>query len=57
LISTLPLSFTSCTWNTDLAVSRPIMVILIAGGSLSTGSDDLYCGTSMPLGGCPSVWQ
>jgi len=26
------------------------MVILIAGGSLSTGSHDPYCGTLMPLG-------
>jgi hypothetical protein len=36
------------TWKTDLAVSRPIMVIPIAGGSLSTGSDNPYCGTPMP---------
>src|SRR5208282_6642836 len=32
------------------------MVILIAGGSLSTGSHDPYCGTLMPLGpSTPSV--
>jgi len=37
-------------WKTDLAVSRPIMVMLIAGGSLSTGSHDPYSGTQMPLG-------
>src|ERR1700733_4204093 len=53
LISTLPLSFTACSWKTDLAVSRPIMVILIAGAPLSTGSDNPYCGTPMPVGGRP----
>ena len=32
------------------------MVMLIAGGSLSTGSHDPYCGTRMPLGpSTPSV--
>src|SRR5271166_5652009 len=32
------------------------MVMLIAGGSLSTGSHDPYCGTLMPLGpSTPSV--
>src|SRR6202166_1907944 len=56
LISTFPASFTPCTWKTDLAVSRPIMVMLIAGGSFSTGSHDPYCGTLMPLGpSTPSV--
>src|ERR1700674_2513302 len=35
---------------------RPIMVMLIAGGSFSTGSHDPYCGTLMPLGpSTPSV--
>src|SRR3954447_3143294 len=34
LISTFPISFTPWIWKTDLAVSRPIMVTLIAGGSL-----------------------
>ena len=37
----------------DFAVSRPIMVILIAGAPLSTGSDNPYCGTPMPVGGRP----
>jgi len=31
-------------------VSRPIMVMLIAGGSLSAGSHDPHFGTLMPLG-------
>jgi hypothetical protein len=32
------------------------MLMLIAGGSLSTGSHDPYCGTLMPLGpSTPSV--
>jgi hypothetical protein len=38
------------TWKTDLAVSRPIMVMLITGGSLSAGSDNPHSGTLMPLG-------
>ena len=33
LITAFPASFTAWTWKTDLAVSRPIMVMLIAGGS------------------------
>jgi hypothetical protein len=33
-----------------LAVSRPIMVMLMAGGSFYAGSDNPHCGTSMPLG-------
>src|SRR3954470_3780546 len=35
---------------TDLAVSRPIMVMLTVGGSSFAGSHDPQCGTSMPLG-------
>jgi len=31
-------------------VSTPIMVMLIAGGSLSAGSHDPHFGTSMPRG-------
>ena len=34
LISAFPASFTPWIWKTDLAVSRPIMVMLIVGGSL-----------------------
>ena len=56
LISTFPVSFTPWIWNTDLAVSRPIMVMLMAGGSLVAGSDNPHFGTSMPLGpSTPSV--
>jgi len=39
-----------------LAVSRPIMVMLIAGGSLSAGSHDPHLGTSMPLGAVHPIW-
>ncbi len=49
LISTFPASFTAWTWKNDLAVSRPIMVMLIVGGSLSAGSHDPHFGTLMPL--------
>ena len=45
-----PAASTPWTWKTDLAVSSPIMVILMADGSLSAGSDDPHSGTSMPLG-------
>ena len=38
-----------------VAVSRPITVILIAGGSHSTGSDNPYCDTPMPIGGRPHL--
>src|SRR5215218_9079329 len=37
---TLPAASTAWSWKTDLAMSRPIMVVLIAGGSLAAGSDD-----------------
>src|SRR4051794_38904016 len=50
LSSTFPVSFTPWIWKTDLAVSRPIMLRLMAGGSLLAGSDNPQCGTSMPLG-------
>ena len=33
LISAFPTSFTAWTWKTDLAVSRPIMVMLIGGAA------------------------
>jgi hypothetical protein len=33
-----------------LAVSRPIMLMLIVGGSFVAGSDNPHDGTSMPLG-------
>jgi len=36
-----------------LAVSRPIMVMLIGGGSLIAGSNDPHFGTLMPFGGRP----
>jgi hypothetical protein len=39
-----------------LAVSRPIMLTLIVGGSLVAGSDNPHRGTLMPLGpSTPSV--
>jgi hypothetical protein len=50
LISTFPVTFTPWIWNTDLAVSSPIMLMLMAGGSLVAGSDKPHFGTSMPLG-------
>src|ERR1700688_4674530 len=49
LISTFPVSFTPWTWKTDLAVSRPIMVMLMAGGSLFSGSFKPPFWTSMPI--------
>jgi hypothetical protein len=36
--------------QTILAVSMPIMVMLIADGSLLAGSNDPHFGTSMPFG-------
>src|SRR3954471_11918711 len=48
--STFPVSFTPWIWKTDLAVSRPIMLMLIAGGSFVAGSDNPHFGTLMPLG-------
>src|ERR1700726_527616 len=50
LICTLPTSSTPCSWKTDFAVSKPILVILMVGGSFSTGSSDPYYGTLMPRG-------
>ena len=50
LISVLPPLSTAWTWKTDLAVSRPIMLMLIAGGSLLQVVTTLYYGTPMPLG-------
>src|SRR5260370_600342 len=49
-ISTFPASSTAWTWKTVLAVSKPIMQMLVAGGSLSVGSHDPHFGTLMPLG-------
>src|SRR5664279_117445 len=56
LISTFPASFTPWIWNTDLDVSRPIMLTLIVGGSLVAGFDTPHCGTSMPLGGSSTLY-
>src|SRR5215213_5488657 len=50
LSCTLPVASMPWSWKTDLAVSRPIMVTLIAGGSLAAGTHDPHLGTSMPLG-------
>src|SRR4051812_27801661 len=56
LSSTFPASFTPWIWKTDLAVSRPIMLMLMVGGSPVAGFNDPQCGTSMPLGpSTPSV--
>src|SRR4051794_40229680 len=56
LISAFPASSTPWIWKTDLAVSRPIMVMLIADGSFVAGADNPHPGTSMPLGpSTPSV--
>src|SRR5918997_5851980 len=46
---TMPLASMPWSWNTDLAMSRPIMLMLIAGGSLAAGSDDRIL-APMPLG-------
>src|SRR5689334_24898021 len=53
LSSAFPASLTPWIWKTDLEVSRPIMLMLILGGSLVAGSNDPQCGTSMPFGGRP----
>ena len=50
LISVFPVSSTAWIWKTDLAVSRPIMVMLMAGDSFVAGSDNPHDGTLMPLG-------
>ena len=50
LISAFPVSSTPWIWKTVLAVSRPIMLMLIVGGSFVAGSDNPHDGTSMPLG-------
>src|SRR4051812_25441936 len=42
LTSVAPASSTAWTWNTDFAVSRPIMAMLIAGGSFSAGPHDRH---------------
>ncbi len=39
-----------CTWNTALAVSRPIMVTLIADGSFCGALNSPQSGTPMPSG-------
>ena len=49
-VTTCPASSTAWTWKTDLAMSRPIMVMLIAGGSPFTGFHDPHPGTSTPPG-------
>src|SRR5215213_10952968 len=56
LSCTLPVASMPWSWNTDLAVSRPIMVTLIAGGSLAAGTHDPHLGTSMPLGAVHPIW-
>src|SRR5689334_25260965 len=50
LSSAFPASLTAWIWKTDLEVSRPIVVMLMVGGSDATGSDNPQYGTSMPLG-------
>src|SRR4051794_30168641 len=42
LTSVAPASSTAWTWNTDFAVSRPIMAMLIAGDSFSAGPHDRH---------------
>src|SRR3954453_21002405 len=53
LTSVFPASSTAWTWKTDFAVSRPIMAMLIAGGSFSADSHDPQSGTATPSGGRP----
>src|SRR3954453_10316316 len=42
LTAVVPASSTAWTWNTDFAVSRPIMAMLIAGGSFSADPHDRH---------------
>jgi hypothetical protein len=48
LTSAFPVSFTPCTWNTALAVSRPIMMMLIADDPFCVGRNSPHSGASMP---------
>src|SRR5215212_2028025 len=56
LSCTLPVASMPWSWKADLAVSRPIMVTLLAGGSLAAGTHDPQLGTSMPLGAVHPIW-
>jgi DDE family transposase len=55
LIAVFPAPSTAWTWKTGLAVSRPIMVMLMAGGSSSAGPDDPCSGTLAPSGRPPHL--
>ena len=56
LTAVVPASSTAWTWKTDFAVSRPIMAMLIAGGSFSAdpheaGEEDLRALLQRPADG------